>query len=556
MNHKLFHLFVLAALVFSSVAANNFSSDAQTTPPPGLPPGSVPPWAGTGVKNISATPPQERVIDPGMTAMTTEQMVSAILPRLSGGAAQIVAEKLGVNSIGGKPLSNITGMGIDNIVSVEGDRNENQPSLAVNPKNEAIVVAFHQYYPSATNKCIAMVSFNGGDTFEYNNYVFLPLQAPGNSCANPVVRFSPDGSYAYYFYTDIAASGATSDIVMVRAMGSDPRSLIGSPIVVLNDYGNFLDKPWGDVVYYDTSGTSDPVIYVTSTYFTSAGGCGILFNASYNYGATWQYTDVGLALASSANCSNRVLSGSRPIGNPYAGYVTACWYDSESDGWLNGKFDIACWTNDGFGSPLGTSYYFEAVNNMNYELPQWLGPNNSYHKWWTGMFPSLAVDDTGLLYVAFAADPTASKIDVESGDVFLARGWPTGSGWTRSVVDDGSSTNPNSQGFPTVTARCDYQLNKCFAYVAYEATKSSNKFYDIFYRRAARPFSLTSPGTFSWSGKTRITDVSSMSDYQFKGDYIDSFVTSRRYGVIWTDRADAKDKFDGDDDVMMDIMVP
>jgi hypothetical protein len=349
---------------------------------------------------------------------------------------------------------------------------------------------------------------------------------------------------------DINSSG-TSDIVMVRADGYDPTNLFTGPIVVLNDYGDFLDKPWGDVAYYDFTGASNGAVYVTATLFGSSGNCGILFNASTNYGATWTYSDMGLVLDSSTGCS-RVVQGSRPIGNPYSGWVTACWYDSTSDG-IGGVFNIDCWSNDSWGS--GTNYSFTAVNNMKYELPQWLGPMNSYHRWWSGMFPSLAVDNTGLLYVAFAADPTSSQIDVESGNVYLARGWPVPGGFVAPVP---VGTGRTAQGFPTVTARCDTRTVRCYSYVAYFDHLSSNKFYNVVYRKGTRPMSFTSIGSLGFGRKVIISDVPSWSEANgFIGDYIDSSVISgRRYHVVWTDRSDVSGPLDPDDDVMHDMFVP
>ena len=92
----------------------------------------------------------------------------------------------------------------------------------------------------------------------WRDFVFLPLQAGGDSCSDPIVRFSPDGLYAYYFYMDIA--GGVSDTVMVRASGYNPKNILSGPIVVMTDYGDFLDKLWGDVAYYDSRRTSDPAI--------------------------------------------------------------------------------------------------------------------------------------------------------------------------------------------------------------------------------------------------------------------------------------------------------
>ncbi len=558
MKPRLLSLFALVSIVFASLAA---APHQEGTPPP--PAGPTPPWA-VGVQASSVLP---QVRSPGEGVMRAEAL-RGLLPRLSGGAQQVLIPKLGVTSIAGKALNLVQAAEMDNIVNADGDVGENNPALAVNPKNNAIVAAVSHYYSTTSKDCVARASFDGGETFDYNNYVLLPLQ-PGHDCADPVVRFSPDGLYAYYFYMDVYYNDngtpgdpnddtTTSDIVMVRADGYDPTLLLTAQIVVLNDYGNFLDRPWGDVAYYDASGASDAVIYVATTEFDTSGNCSILFNASYDSGNTWRYTDQGTVLASSTSC-DPLLTGARPIGNPSPGWVTACWYNSEGDGWLNGKFDIRCWSSNNWGDISGgTTYPFTAVNDQRYELPPYLGPKNTYHSWWGGMFPSLAVDQTGLLYIAYTADPTSNAISssAEAGDVVLARGWPSGTSWGRLAIADRSSLINLAQGHPTVTARCDYKTMRCYSYVAYENYLSGNRLYRISYRKVTRPFSFSVPGTLSLGGQRVISDALSFSDYYFVSDYLDSFVTSRRYEVIWTDRSDVRDPSVEDDDVMQDMLLP
>ena len=512
----------------------------------------TPPW----LTRKAAEEREPQVRRPGTQALTTADL-QRVFPYLSGGAQRVLAPKLGIDTLMGKKLDVSTQLGLDNIVSAEDIFFENEPSIAVNPVNESIVVAFHHYYtPGGADPCLAVVSFDGGDTFNYNNAVPLPLQAGGNSCSDPIVRFSPDGQVAYFVYMDIDGTTDLADIVMVRADGYDPRILIdATPIVVLNNFGtDGLDKPWMDVAYYDTTGASDPVVYVTATVFVGA-NCGILFNSSMDYGATWLYGDWGLMVDSSTNC-DPVLQGSRPIGNPYSGWVTVCWYDSGFDGWLSGGFFINCWSNDAWGDvALGTDYYFMA-DYRNYEPSYWMGPSSMYQRWWGSAFPALAVDDTGLLYIGFTADPTRNPSDAEAGDVYLARGWPDGTFWKTMVVADGGPVK-KTQGRATVTARCDEKTNKCYTYVAFEEYKRKNELYRVVYRKFTRPYKwFFKPGRMRKGRIVQISDTWSLNDYSFIGDYIDSFLTDRRYGVIWTDRADATSIYDEDDDVLMDVMVP
>ncbi len=507
----------------------------------GLAKSETPIWTAR-VQGNTGTPPL-RV--PSGEPMTPEMLIQ-LLPKLSGGVAELLATQLGVTQLAGKDLSNLRPSGLDNPVDTDDLVIQNDPSIAVNPVNDSIVAIAYQY----DSDCIVSVSYDGGNTFNYNDYAFLPLQS-GDACGHPVVRFSPNGVWAYYVYLDIDTSTATSNVVMTTAPGFYPLS-IGSPTVVISGSGSFLDAPWVDVAYYDQTGMSNGAVYVTATEYTGSGGCNILFNASTDYGATWDYGSFGSILAAELDC-DPTITGARPIGNPSTGYVTVCWYDSESDGSLTGKFDIDCWTDNNFGS--SSSFSFTPVNDRKYELPDFLGPLSSYHVWWYGMWPSLAVDNTGLLYIAFAADPNSNPYDVESGNVYVARGFPyTSTAWSNPIT---VGSGGQAQGFPTVTARCDTRTNKCYSYVAYFDHLNKNKLYHVVYRKGTRPFSASSVGSLGFGPKIRITDGPSWSDDFFIGTHIDSSVISgRRYHVTWTDRADVSGTYDLDDDVMHDMFVP
>ena len=107
--------------------------------------------------------------------------------------------------------------------------------------------------------------------------------------------------------------------------------------------------------------------------------------------------------------------------------VLVCYFNAEADGYsppllppaLSNRFDITCQSSadrfDTFSAPI------TAANNVAYELNFYLGPNESYHRWFGGMFPAVTIDHRGAVHVAFAMDPTASKVDAESGNVQYVR---------------------------------------------------------------------------------------------------------------------------------------
>lgn len=167
------------------------------------------------------------------------------------------------------------------------------------------------------------------------------------------------------------------------------------------------------------------------------------------------------------------------------------------------------------------------------------------------MFPTMAVDPEGFIYIAFAFDPTDSNTDTQAGDVYVTyNNSPYSYGW---VTPKAVGTGTYAQGYPTVSARYDPFTNKYVVYIAYSDYVSKNLFYHTVYKRGTR-----APGswTLSLGAAVKISDVPSLSDYLFIGDYIDSAVTSRRYHVVWTDRSDQRSIYDYDDDIVHDFVVP
>jgi hypothetical protein len=519
-------MFVLCVLVLTSVASTPFG---KKPPPPG------------GMEfnqSLGAFP------ESGET-MTAARM-KEILPRLgSGNTVSFIAGKLGVDSIKGKKLDATRVTELDNPVSADTGAYENEPSMAVNPANEAIVVVFTHFYGfPGEGPCQAMISYDGGDTFDWNNYYFPPVTA-GYSCSDPVVRFSPDGSVVYYEYMNVDPTGTVADILVHRALGYAPDVAIGTSVPFPNG-GGFMDKNWLDVNYY--AGTNPGYVYATTTLFGAGGDCAIMFNQSDDYGATWEYGAGGM-LVYDADC-DPFNAGSRPIGAP-DGRVIACWYHTEADGWLTGVFDIRCRENTNWGINGFWGAEFTAVNDKKFELEYYLGPSASYHRLWGSMFPVLGMDPEGFMYIAFAADPSDSATDAQAGDVFYTyNNSPYSFGW---VAPKPVGTGATAQIYPAVSARYDPYSNKMMVYIAYSDYLNKNLFYNTVYRRGTR-----SPASWAVAlgAKVILSDVPSMSDYSFIGDYIDSAVTSRRYHVVWTDRSDVWSIYDYDDDVMHDVVKP
>jgi hypothetical protein len=155
-----------------------------------------------------------------------------------------------------------------------------------------------------------------------------------------------------------------------------------------------------------------------------------------------------------------------------------------------------------------------------------------------------------MAYLGFTQDPTSSQIDVEAGNVYVGQRLldqnVSGGAWPVAAVGTGST----AQGFVTLAARYDPVANKYNVYAAYYDHSGSNQFYKAVYRKGSRSPTAT---TVSYGAKVNISDLSSLSAFDFIGDYFDSAVTGRRYHVAWTDRADVYSTLDEDCDVLHDF---
>jgi hypothetical protein len=493
------------------------------------------------------------------------------LPMLgSGYVAERMAASLGVLTIMGKRLDvpqkkvDKARAGLDTPVDTfPGFQNE--PSIAANPADESIVVAFAHNelnFSGLINACSVYLSFNAGQSYFYAADV--PMLFGTDFCSDPVVRFSPDGMYVYYSYLSIRGDVSTSDIVVTRAPAFSPTTFDPPTVPLPTLGGSFPDKNWHAVHEFDFSdgvGDGAGFIYVTGTDFTAAGGCDIIYNRSSDYGMTWDF-GVGAILVTTTPCGAPfVIQGSHPAGGP-GSQLLVCLYNSEADGWAPGepaaspsdRFDITCRSSADRGSTF--SGLITAANNVGFEAPFYLGPGFSFHRWWGTMFPDTVIDHLGIAHITFAHDPTSAKLDAESGNVVYTRNGTGGAsppyviGWTsRATLGAGA----RAQGYPAIVAqRTNTNLGLfSLVHVAYydhfrSPLFAPNLIYDVVGRT-----SIVSGAGFL--PPFRVTDQASLSDFSFIGDYLGLASSARRVHVVWTDRADKLSIFDLEDDVMADI---
>ncbi|HJS73181.1 MAG TPA: hypothetical protein VJ921_02755, partial [Vicinamibacteria bacterium] len=508
-----FRIALLAALVaVVPLGASLFRSEALAAR-----------WARS--RQPRTTKPIPRTMRPrGIGAAPDVKFLRHIMPRLGSDAAfRKVAKTLGVKEWRGKSLDKVSTpsdsfamtMALDTPVD-SFDGSQNQPSIAADPTDESVVVVLAQNesnFLSVPVACSIYVSFDAGVSFTY--FDDAPLLNPDDTCAEPLVRFSPDGLNVYFSYLSIRNDGSSSDIVVSIADGDFPETIVTGPTVVIPGGADFVDKPSLGVHTFDNadgdlSGSS--YVYVVGTLFAGA-DCAIVVNASDNYGASW-FTPGGDILNNSTGCDTGALQGPRVAAGP-GGQVLICYFNAGADGLSlidpvtspSNRFQITCNSSADRLNTISTP--FNAVVNSGYELNFFLGPNEAYHRWFPGMFPSIAIDHRGNAHITFAMDPTAKKLDAESGNVMYVRSTagavnPPYRVWTPKPPL-ALGTGPRAQGFPNVVAQRSNLTINSYIYVAYydhyrSPVTAPNLFYDVRYRRSVN-------GGIGFGAPVTVTDV-------------------------------------------------
>jgi hypothetical protein len=101
-----------------------------------------------------------------------------------------------------------------------------------------------------------------------------------------------------------------------------------------------------------------------------------------------------------------------------------------------------------------------------------------------------------------------------------------------------------------VVAQRSNLTTNAYIYVAYydhyrSKSAAPNLLYDVRYRRST-------DGGAIFASPVKVTEVVSLSDFVFIGDYFDTAATMRRFHLAWTDRGDKTDILDFEDDVFAD----
>ena len=536
--------------------------------------------------------------------------VQALLENASTGASEALAASLGVTEIGGKKRIGAPGhakSGKLRDVPVGATTNdENEPTVVASPTNlKHLVAGSHSFPIGGRNRCVVYTSSDGGA--HWSTGLPMPQLTAASGCSDPVLAYAPDGSRVYYWYMDIKnvqVGGPPSftittdfDIVVsysddngatwsgpVVALNGDPYTVTFSPCPsppfppgsfcgVLTESGYAFDKNW---IGTHPSGDSNWV-YVTATRFDTPGPSNIAFTQSSDSGLSYaahQLLDTGSTAAPGV-----LVQGSHPAGGPDGGVVVA--YHSGSDGIRNGAFEIRTRYSSDHGL-LGTWGSRITAATDTSEAPFWLGPHTFYKRWWATMFPDLAVDAGGTAHIVYTHDPVANGTCTATGPggpvvipmlvgprrrryplhcerwcavrflVSSADGQRRWRGAGTGVPGTGDAARRpevhSAHRLEDTRLAPDLPVSSIegcfFVPIASAACDSPNLYYDAFYTRGGPGHGV---GFFN---NLRVSEVSSIQDFVFGGDYSEIAANNRLVFAIWTDRRHQTTIFQGADNVV------
>ncbi len=417
--------------------------------------------------------------------------------------------RTGTRIIGGETGISAAGLGTD--VQASSDPSfepQNEPSIAINPQNNSIIVIGANDYRLVAQGFDAWAGvYTSNDSGRTWTDRLIP-GFPGSNTTNALTGFgvASDPALAFdsqnnLYYVGIVfnrqPSGNGVDGTVFVSRSTDHGKTFTQTVVVAQGHGSnpFNDKP------YITTDRTTGTVYVSWTKFTRTTAT-IQLSKSTDHGLTWTSP---LTLSNSG-----VNQGSVPAASH--GKVYVAWFDD-----VNNAIKIAKSTNNGtsFSSPQ----LLASITPLPSPFPNSLFRVNS--------FPSASVDpeNANRLTVIFP-DYSSGNSDIKS--VSSVNGGVT---WTGPVKVNDDNTN-HDQFFPW-------------------ATIDSGVIHVVFYDRREDPanhsinvyYSASNDWGTSFITNQKLTDVASDPDLgfggQFIGDYIGLSVVQGHVHGVWTDTRNA-----------------
>jgi hypothetical protein len=420
-------------------------------------------------------------------------------------------------------------------VAEEDMTTQSETSVAVHGKN--VVVGYNDDGKSAFFLSPALDlsgyswSDDGGATFHDS---VLPNALPALNLGDPVIAADRSGRF---YYASLATAPTVSPVVV--GTSNDGGKTFSPPIQVSSDKPfDFTDKPWM-TVGPDPSDPSKDAIYVSWTdYFFECGGGNCTFGTriqlavSRNHGQTFSRPITVVEQPERIDkTAFAFVQGSSLAVDPNTGAVYLAW-ERFSNPFGDRQFDFpdrTIWvarSDDGGRS-------FDAPTRAGAPVP--IGRPNVICGNILGFgpgrvarvqeFPSLAVDPSGKVFVAFNTDVQGRSL------VFVARSSDRGNSWSRSPVNPTQFTD---QFMPSVTA-------------------DSNGVHVLYYQRASATklaaVLSTSPSGSGWGTARQVSSQTFGVPFTFPnfdpaialcymGDYVSVVSDGSNLHTAWGDNRD------------------
>jgi gas vesicle protein len=416
---------------------------------------------------------------------------------------------------------------------------ENEPSIAASPNNpDVLVVGTHQYTSTTVFTAVYRSTDGGGS---WIGPILLPLSKPSDYFASDPSVIAVGNAF-YYSYMSIGfrtirtiygnTTIFSNDIVVARSFDNGASWQISIAVSVGNmNFSSYVyifdvlfDKPYigggfvngKSVIVVSYTEFVDGYDFIAKQYFTNVTIKAVF---SYDGGITWS-NPVSVSPTYTITSSSsivRIVQGSMPVVGP-DGTIYIAFYDSGEDGWLVGRAYVMVSRSVDGGRTFSTPVVAAIIPH---EMSYYSGAIG--FRWWSSMFPSIAVGPNGAVYVVYCGSPDG----VDPGDVFFVRSIDGGITWSQPLRVNDDNTK-NGQFFPWIAVGPDGVIHIIWG----DRRLDPEDFgYDVYY-------ASSSDGGASFSRNMRVTDYTNNPLFGmsfFIGDYFNVVATNKNVHVVWTD---------------------
>ena len=417
-----------------------------------------------------------------------------------------------------------------NVAVTKGSRDQNEPSIAISPKDPLTMVAGSNDYntPNGDAWTGVYTTHDGGLTWKSS---FIPGYSGGPSSSltgfhgagDPVLVASKDG---IFYYAGIAFMRPRAPTPLYLHPGYDncvfvAKSTDGgntfTPVIVwdaLNSYARFDDKEWVAV----DSATGN--VYIAWIIFTAMVTARVMFSRSTDGGQTWSRP---FAISETKQGEINLQGTAIVVDEQSNVHVTFLDFGTS-------KVRYAKSTDKGqsFSAPIDVASFTPLPSSL---------PNGNYR---TPTMSMLAVDNTGLntsgsLYVTWADYGSGN------GDIMLAYSHDNGASW-KGPVKVNNDTTKSDQFFPAVTVSQEGWVHVGF----YDRRNDTNNTLFEYWTGISFDGGQSFPINYPLANASSNGDFSRAGTNDFIGDYTGITSVNDTVAAVWCDLRNSSDAKPGD----------